>query len=190
VQEFVDEHRALILRHARRHVRGTGEKIPAEDVAREIELELTQLALHGLAPVSIDSPDGYIRAIVKHAAGRAKRRRTLIAQLAAGDDLDALSNDLAALDADLPPRPTPPSAPEREARAAIDRVKDALTPTDALVFAFLVEDDESTLDVAAAMGVPVDDVVAARARIVGVAAAQGIEPDPDERSERHEPEGA
>lgn len=176
MQPFVDAHRALILRHARSYVKALGEKIAAEDVAREIELELTQLGVTaGLKPSAIEAPDAYVRSLVKHASGRARRRRTLIEQLAAGDDLDALSRDLAALDADLPPPPAPPTPEAIAARSAIDAVKDALSPADALVFALLIEDDGSLEDASAALGMPVEEVAAARERALGAAAARGIE---------------
>ena len=118
MQSFVEQHRALILRHARAVVRLHAEKIALEDVAREMELELGQLAKQrGLTPEKIESPDLFLRAIAKHALGRAKRRRTLIEQLAAGDDLDALSTDLAELDSDLPSPPLRP-LPRGSRRAA------------------------------------------------------------------------
>jgi DNA-directed RNA polymerase specialized sigma24 family protein len=79
VQAFVTQHRPLILKHARAFVRANAEKIAGEDVAREVELVLVQLGeLRGTKPEQIESPDSYLRAIVLHAARRAKRRHTLI----------------------------------------------------------------------------------------------------------------
>jgi hypothetical protein len=54
-------------------------------------------------------------------------------------------------------------------------VKDALSPADALVFALLVEDDGTLEDASAALGMPVEEVAAARERALGAAAARGIE---------------
>jgi len=101
VQPFLSEHRPLILKHARAFVRAHGEKIAAEDVARELELVLSQLGdQKGAKAEQIESPDAYLRSIVLHAARRAKRRRTLIEQIAAGDDLHAITDDLEALEFD------------------------------------------------------------------------------------------
>ena len=182
VQGFVDEHRALILRHALAFTSANGEKIPPEDVAREIELILVQLgSVKELTPAAIEAPDAYLRAIAKHATGRAKRRRTLIEQLAAGDDLDALSADLAALDADLPPLPAPAPRDAKDARTLLDRVKRALPPRDALVFALLFEDGEAIEDVASTIGMAIEEVATARERILEAAATNGVPSDPDAR---------
>ncbi|MGK4455824.1 hypothetical protein, partial [Klebsiella pneumoniae] len=84
-----------------------------------------QLAVkQGLAPNGIVSPDAFFRSIVKHAAGRAKRRRKLVEQIAAGDDLQVITDDLAALDADLPAAflDAPPDA--KKARAQLDKLKE------------------------------------------------------------------
>jgi DNA-directed RNA polymerase specialized sigma24 family protein len=188
VHSFVEQHRPLILRHARALVQGYGEKFAAEDVAREIELELGQLAKNcGLTGESITAPDRYLRTVAKHALGRAKRRRTLIEQLAAGDDLDALSKDIAELDSDLPPMPLAPSPEGTKARETLDRLKDALSPGDALVAALLLEDDTSMDDVAAAVAMPMEEIAAARERILAKAAALGIEPDAPREDRRGGP---
>jgi DNA-directed RNA polymerase specialized sigma24 family protein len=184
LQDFVDAHRALIFRHARAHVKTYGEKIPAEDVAREIELELTQLGNAGLTSAAIDSPSAYVVSLVKHATGRAKRRHTLIEQLAAGDDLDALSKDLSELDADLHALPTPASPIANDARNTLDRMKDALSPQDALVFALLVEDEQSLEEVASTIGLSIADVASSRERILDVASQQDVPIDPEPRAER------
>jgi DNA-directed RNA polymerase specialized sigma24 family protein len=177
MQGFVELHRPLILRHARAVVRTHQEKIPLEDVAREIELELGQLAKEkGLDSTQIHSPDHFLRTIAKHAMGRAKRRRTLIDQLAAGDDLDALSTDLAALDSDLAALPAPPSPEGAAARDALEKLKDALSPRDALVAALLFEDDGTMDEVAEQLTMPMEEVAAARERVLSAAAAQGIAP--------------
>src|SRR6185312_4997262 len=111
--------------------------------------------------------------LVRHALGRARRRRTLIDQLAAGDDLDALSSDLTALDADLPPPPAPPSDDGVKARAALDAAKAKLAPRDALVLALLFEDAGSMDDVAEALAMPMEDVAAARERVLEAAGGEG-----------------
>ena len=183
MREFISEHRALLLKHARIYVRANAEKIPAEDVAREIELVVAQLGKErGLAAEKVHSPNAFLRLVVRHAAGRAKRRRKLIEQVAAGDDLQAFTDDLAALDRDLPD-PVLASTPESsKARATLDGVKNALKPRDALVFALLVEDDASAEDVARTLSMPLSDVNAARTRMLTTTAARGLEAnDPSER---------
>jgi DNA-directed RNA polymerase specialized sigma24 family protein len=181
MQAFVEQHRPLILRHARAAVRLHSEKIALEDVAREIELELTQLGKEkGLTPERVHSPDHFLRTIAKHALGRAKRRRTLIDQLAAGDDLDALSTDLASLDSDLAPLPAAPSAEGKAARDALEKLKDALAPRDALIAALLFEDDGTMEEVCDELSMPLEEVAAARERILSAAASQGIAPAPGE----------
>jgi hypothetical protein len=179
VQAFIELHLALILRHARAVVRAHADKIAPEDVSREMELELEQLARQqGLTEAQIESPDHFLRAIARHAFGRAKRRRTLIEQLAAGDDLDALSNDLAQLDADLPTVPSRPSAEGATARTTLEKLKDALSPFDALVAALLFEDEGTIEDVAEWLTMPADELNFARERILIQAHMLGIEPLP------------
>lgn len=179
MQAFIEQHRHLILRRARAIVELHADKIALEDVAREIEIELVQLGKErGLTPESIHSPDLFLRTIAKHALGRAKRRRTLIDQLAAGDDLDALSSDLAALDSDQAPLPAAPTPEGMAARAALEKLKDALSPRDALVAALLFEDDGSMDAVAEGLAMPMEDVASARERILTAAAGLGIAPEP------------
>jgi DNA-directed RNA polymerase specialized sigma24 family protein len=178
MQSFVEQHRPLILRHARAVVRGAAEKIALEDVAREMDLELGQLAKEkGLTPENIHSPDVFLRTIARHALGRAKRRRTLIEQLSAGDDLDALSTDLAALDSDLPALPAPRSPEGHAARATLERLKAALRPWDALVAALLFEDDGTMDDVCEELAMPMAELAASRERILSAAASLGITPE-------------
>ena len=176
VREFLNEHRDLVLKHARAYVRKASELVPAEDVARELELELSQLARHhGLDPHAVASPDLLLRGMVKHAAGRAKRRRKLVEQIAAGDDLQAVSDDLAALDADLSASLSGAgkgAETARWARATLDAVKAKLTPRDALVFALLIEDDQTLAEVGGTLALGADAVEQARARILEIAGRQ------------------
>ena len=177
--QFVADHRDLLFKHARAHVRAASELVAAEDVAREIELELSQLeGARGLNLANARSPDAVLRGIVKHAAGRARRRRKLIEQVAAGDDLQAVSEDLALLDSDLPDVRLDVTAEATGARAKLDAVKARLAPRDALVFAALIEDDATVDDVADALSMPVQEIENARARILEEATAAGIEPVP------------
>ncbi len=174
MRAFIEEHRALILRHARVAVRANAEKTAVEDVACEIELVLEQLAGKGFNAQKVTAPDPFVRAIAKHAFGRAKRRRALIDQLAAGDDLDALSKDLDALDADLP-SPSIDSTPEgAAARVKLEKLKESLAPRDALVCALLYEDDGTMEEVAEALSIAPETLAEVRLRVLEKAAAQGI----------------
>ena len=182
LQNFLNEHGALVLKHARTHVRVHGEKIAAEDVAREMELILRQLAERkGVTASSIESADSYLRAIVLHAARRAKRRHTLIQQIAAGDDLQAISDDLGALDADLPEPPAPRTAESIAARKILDELKGKLAPRDALVFALVIEDDTSIEDASRVIAMPPSEVAAARDRILRAAEAMKIDGEAERR---------
>ncbi len=183
MQPFLSEHRPLILKHARAFVRAHGEKIAAEDVARELELVLSQLGdQKGAKAEQIESPDAYLRSIVLHAARRAKRRRTLIEQIAAGDDLHAITDDLEALDSDLPETPAPLTKDAVSARQTLDAVIAKLTPNNALIFALLFEDDGSADDVARTLGIGVEDVEAARHVALRAAEELEIEGDSDRRA--------
>lgn len=179
---FVRDHRALLFKHARAYVRQHSEKTTVEDIAREMELMLTQLGTKGgVSFANIPSPDAYFRTLVRQAVGRARRRRTLIQQVAAGDDLHAVAGDLAALDADLPSAPSPLDAEAKEARELLDSVKERLSASDRLVFAVLVEDDETVESVASHLSKPFAHVDEARTRILKEAAAARVHADPDRR---------
>jgi hypothetical protein len=184
VKAFVSEHGALLLKHARAHIRSSGEKTAPADVARELELMLQQLgAANQDLEASIVSPDAFVRSIVLPAARRAKRRQTLIEQIAAGDDLSTISDDLAALDADLPVVKSGVSSDATEASTVIDALKAKLAPRDALVFALLIEDDSDIDGVARILSMAMSDVEEARARILATAREAGIEGE-DARRER------
>jgi DNA-directed RNA polymerase specialized sigma24 family protein len=163
VLTFIDQHRALVLRHSRTIVRAQGDKTAVEDVACEMELVLEQMVEKGLDPQKVSSPDQFLRAIARHALGRAKRRRRLIEQLAAGEDLPALSLD--------------PSTEGTEARTTLERLKEALPPRDALVAALLFEDDATMDEVAQALSIPMEELATTRERVIHKAASLGIIPE-------------
>lgn len=182
MQEFLTEHRALVLKHARAHAKTSGDKVPPEDIARELELVLLQLGkAKGLTPKAIASPDGYVRSLVMHAAHRAKRRRTLIEQISAGDDLQAIGEDLTALDADLPDMPGPIGPDAAFANDTLRKLKGKLSARDALLCALYYEDGLTAEEVARTVSTPVSDLTAARERILRAAGEVGIEPDSDRR---------
>ena len=112
-------------------------------------MELTQLGEAPGAHPGEDRRPGRVPAAWRSTPlGRAKRRRALLDQLSAGDDLDALSTDIDRRGRRSAPLPPPPSAEAKAARETLERLKDALSPSDALVCALLLEDDASMDDVA------------------------------------------
>lgn len=187
-RDFIREHRALLFKHARAYVRQNVEKTSVEDIAREMELMLAQLGAAGSKLTSIASADSYFRTLVRHAVGRARRRHTLIQQVAAGDDLNAVSDDLRALDADLPQAPTREDSEAHEARELLDAIKERLSASDRLVFALLIEDDETLEGVATHLLLPFVVVDDARSRIMKEAAALRVHADPDRRDPAASPE--
>jgi hypothetical protein len=180
VERLIEDHRALLLKHARRHVRAAALLLTPEDVARELELTVLQLGKEGRIREDT-AADLLFRAIVRHAAGRVKRRRTLIDQIAAGDDLLAVSRELAAVDADLPAPPEPPSREANAAHATLGRLKGAVGARDALVLALLIEDELAPDEIASTLALTEADVDLARERILVTAAELGIEPIPETR---------
>jgi hypothetical protein len=183
VAESASQHRTLILKHARAYVRANAEKIPAEDVAREIELMLVQLERRtALAPATVGQLDACLRSVVRYACGRAKRRRKLVEQVAAGDDLAAMADDLRALDDDLPDPPTLFAPEAVEAKEVVDAIKGKLTPHDALIFALLYEDDATPEEVERFLSVPPEVVVDARDRIFQASVELGVRPASDRRT--------
>lgn len=143
--EFVELHQALLVKHARASTKlatdDRGPPLPAEDVTAELVRLLEDLESSGVELGSITSPNAYLRKCVPVALSRARRRRTLLAQVTAGDDLDAVSTDIKRVDAELPFPPEPPTAEAIDARARLDAVLAGLRPHDALIFALVVEDD-------------------------------------------------
>ena len=104
--EFVELHQALLVKHARASTKlatdDRGPPLPAEDVTAELVRLLEDLESSGVELGSIASPNAYLRKCVPVALSRARRRRTLLAQVTAGDDLDAVSSDIKRVDAELP----------------------------------------------------------------------------------------
>ncbi|RYG63353.1 hypothetical protein EON77_21050, partial [bacterium] len=131
MQTLFKSHTALFLKHARRILRPLGNTIPVEDVAREAELLLGEVS-RATGGRDIASPDALIRTVIRSAAGRVKRRRTLIDQIAAGDDLEAMSRDLASVDKDVPEVLGAPSREQSSAYEVLLGLKRGGTPGDAL----------------------------------------------------------
>jgi hypothetical protein len=168
-----------MMKRAHAYLRAHAEKIMAEDVEREMELMLAQLETPGVAPPEIPSVNGYLRVLVREAVGRARRRRKLIEQIGAGDDLDAVSDDLARLDKEPAPVPEPLFAQAKEAQARLELVKLRLSPADSLLFALLFEDDIPAEVINEALLLDLSEIADARARIVRAAVEAGLNPDLD-----------
>ncbi|MFO0677729.1 MAG: hypothetical protein U0169_14430 [Polyangiaceae bacterium] len=182
MQKLVSDHHALLLKHARRTVRVNTLKVSAEDVAREFEMMLLQLGKeHGIDDDAVPSPDFFFRALVGHAANRVKRRRTLIQQIAAGDDLEEVSRDLAAVDADLPPVPESPTDEQVADRELVRSLKAALPPRDALAFALLAEDQFTAEEAGKLVSTDPEALEDARDRYLEAARVLGVEPIPELR---------
>ncbi|HQY62040.1 MAG: hypothetical protein IPF92_02355 [Myxococcales bacterium] len=162
--QFVELHAALLVKHARAHAAHTPDSLAPEDLVAELARVLEGVESSGVDLFAIPSPDGYLRAAMPLVGRRAKRRRTLLEQITSGDDVDAVSADLAALEAELPPAPAPTSAAARDARARLDAVHAGLSPRDALAFALCFEDDRQLEGAASALTTATEDLAASRAR--------------------------
>lgn len=191
MQTLIEQHRSLIIKHSRQYVRNTGSKLPPEDLAREFELMLGQLGKEqGLKGAEVASPDVFFRQLVEQAANRAKHRKTLVDQIAAGDDLEAVSSDLGAVDADLPKPVLTVTDAQREARARLDELKEALTPRNALLCGLLFEDDFTPEEAAEILSLAVVGVEDAHDQILATAIEKGIERATEPRAELREQSGS
>ncbi len=169
VDQFVELHGALIVKHARAHTARTPDALPAEDLVAELVRVLEGVERAGLDLFSISSPDGYLRGCMPLVGMRARRRRTLVQQVTSGDDLAALTADLEALDAELPRSPAPITKASTDARKRLDAIHAGLAPRDALVFALCFEDDRQLEGAALALTTATDDLLVSRARALTLA---------------------
>ncbi len=140
---FVQANRALLVKHARASLKQGRDSLALSDVVAELELVVRQmLEANALDPAALASPDALIRSLSRHAYGRARRRHMLVEQVAAGDDLEAISTDITGLDGDLPElaaiRFTDPRA--AASRTKLDGIKAKLSPPDALLATLVFED--------------------------------------------------
>lgn len=169
VEQFVELHAALLVKHARAHALRTPDSLPPEDLVAELARLLEAVEVSGVDLFASASPDGYLRAAMPLVGRRAKRRRTLLEQITSGDDLEAVGADLAALEAELPPPPSAPSELARSARAKLDAVHAGLSPRDALIFALCFEDDRQLDGAALALTTATEDIAASRQRALTLA---------------------
>lgn len=171
--------RALIVKHARRAVQGHEGKISLEDVARELELMLTRLEQTDAVDFdALASTDGLLLELAPHAAQRARRRRTLIEQVAAGDDLAAISKDLASVDEDLPEDAGKDDSAAEGARQCLAAVASHLSPFAKLVLSLAVHDDYDDERIARILGVGDDEIAKAQAEIQTSIVSENIQAAP------------
>lgn len=175
--EFVEVHQALIVKHARTNARLPQDDrtpaLPPEDLTAELVRLLDDVEGSGVNLGALTSPDAYLRRCVTVASSRAKRRRTLLQQVTAGDDLSAVSSDIKKVDAELPPPPEPDSEASREARKKLDSIHSGLRPHDALVLALVVDDERGVEGAALALTQSADDTHASFARALALARELG-----------------
>lgn len=158
MRSFVDLHAPLILRLARAGARDRDE---AFEVAQEVVVTL--LAAHAkgrLDPSTIETPEAYLRVVVRNALVQGRKGR---------------GGRFEADDAILDELPSPTTNPEEATRSAIDArrwiemLKARLRPRDAVAFALLVEDGLDIDSVATALGTTANSVYQMRHRILAAA---------------------
>jgi len=175
--EFVEVHQALLVKHARSTLRLPQDEraapLPPEDVTAELVRLLEDVEGSGVDLGSLTSPDAYLRRCLPVATSRARRRRTLLEQVTAGDDLSAVSSDIKSVDAELPPPPEPDSDASREARKKLDAIHSGLRPHDALVLALVVDDERGVEGAALALTQSAEDTQASFARAISLARELG-----------------
>lgn len=152
MRPFLDTHAALILRLSRsatREAREQGEAVDASDVAHEVMVTL--LRLHragGFDPERVENVEGYLSALVRSTAERA-RKRTGVAHVLDGS-----------------PKHQDVARREAEARQALEALKASLGPRDALVLALFAEEGLGADEVATHLGATLRDVASVRDRIL------------------------
>lgn len=175
--EFVEVHQALLVKHARANANAAQDErvaVPPEDLTAELVRLLEDVETSGVDLGALTSPDGYLRKCIPVAQSRARRRRTLLDQVTAGDDLAAVSGDLKEVDSELPPPPTPDSEASIAARKKLDSLYSGLRPHDALVVSLVVEDDRGVAGAALALTLSVDDTAPSLVRAIELAREIGI----------------
>lgn len=155
---FFQAHSALVRRHARKYVAENAEKFSPDDLVRETELLLDRVAANGGPLPTEPLADFFVRSLLKFAAGRTKRRRKLIEQIAAGDDLQAVAEELRAIDADVPNITPERSSAQQSARRILDEVKQQLDVERRFLFAFLIEDELAAEEMPSTLSLPISEV--------------------------------
>jgi hypothetical protein len=112
--------------------------------------------------------------VVAHALRRVERRCLLLEQVAAGDDLVAVRQDLAVIDGEPLPRIPPPGDRALDSYRVMHDIKGALHPTDALRAALFFEDGAHRGDVQNLLMNSEDEVRSSLERIVAIAEERGV----------------
>ncbi len=171
MRAFLDTYAALILRLARSMVREQGEVVGPEDVAQEVIVALLKMHAAGrFDPGRVENPEAYLRVVVRKAAHRARRRRTVVEQVGGAADVRGeAAEEEVCLGAESVPNPEELTRRALEARRTLDALKRKLRPRDALVLALLVEEGLDIDEVAARLGTTLNNVYQMRHRILAVA---------------------
>jgi RNA polymerase sigma factor (sigma-70 family) len=170
MRAFLDAHAAVILRLARGVVRERGDTVEPEDVAQEVIARLIHLNRSGtFDPAVIENPEAYLRVAVRHAAHRARTRRSALERVASEGDASSLADELHRLDEEPAPTPEEATAQALDRRRAIEALKARLRPRDAAAFALLIEEGLDIAEVAARLGTSANNVYQMRHRILAAA---------------------
>lgn len=157
--EFIELYAPFVARCARAEasrVRG----IDANDVAQAVLARLIEAHAEGrFEPARLDTPEAYLRTVVRNAATRVGRR-------AKAEPIGRTSDVAEREGVDELPDPELALAERRDARVWLQTVKARLRPRDALAFALLVEDGCSIDEAARALGTNANNVYQMRHRIL------------------------
>lgn len=167
-QDFAELHQALLVKHARAYARTTPDSLPPEDLTAELVRVLEGLEESGVDLLVAKSPDAYLRSCMPIVARRAGRRRTLLGQVTAGDDLSAVSTDLGEVEKELPPAPREATEAHKTARKKLESIHAGLTPHDALVFSLIFEDDRKVEGAAQALTLSTEEASAVEGRALAL----------------------
>lgn len=170
MQEFLDTYAALILRFSRVELGANRYGLDAGDVAHAVIESLLRLHRQGsFEPATLESPEAYLRVVVRRAAQRARVRHRRGGEVTAVEAMDDLAEGGEGGAGDEVPTPEQLTAEARDARHTLSALKRKLRPRDAAAFALLVEDGLSIEETAAALGTTANNVYQMRHRILAAA---------------------
>jgi RNA polymerase sigma factor (sigma-70 family) len=173
VRAFLDAHAALILQLARGMVREQGEAAGPEDVAQEVTVALLKMHAAGtFDPARVENPEAYLRVVVRNAAHRSRRRRSVVERVGHDGDTGEMAEEGERLAPESVPSPEDTTRRALDARHTLEALKRELRPRDALVLALLVEEGLGIEEVAERLGTTLNNVYQMRHRIL--TAARGI----------------
>lgn len=161
MRAFLEAHAPLILRLARTYAPRGG--ADPRDVAQNVMLALIRWNNSGsFKPDTLESPEAYLRVVVRNAALRSARKRGVGEQVSAEGDIESISD----AHADRPPTPEELTREAIDKRRWLEQIKAKLRPRDAVAFSLLVEDGLAIEDVAKALGTTPNNVYQMRHRIL------------------------